>query len=137
MIQLDLVNTVRIYLLLTVFSKGNSELPALERKEVVFTKEDIIEQFEIEFPNLSQDASIRDNYLYLPVGLHDLLPDNKRKDSHRDIIKINLDTQRIEKVIDIHSLVTGEPEDMDFYRNNLILYCGRKSGGVFVFGKIY
>ncbi|GHV59458.1 hypothetical protein FACS1894182_13590 [Bacteroidia bacterium] len=112
-------------------------LPSLDKKEVVFTKEDFIEQFEIAFPNLSQGASIRKNYMYLPVGLHTSPSIGTRKDAHRDIIVVNLKTKRIEKTIDIQNIVDGEPEDVDFYQNNLILYCGQKDGGVYNLRKIY
>jgi alpha-glucosidase len=107
-------------------------LPALNRKEVVFGQSDIIEQFEIAFPNNPQGAAICGKYLYLPVGLHDH-PDAAKRPrlSHRDIIVVNLETKKIEKTIDIHSIVSGEPEDMDFYKGNIILYCGQKDGGVY------
>ncbi|MDR3218310.1 MAG: hypothetical protein LBU22_04905 [Dysgonamonadaceae bacterium] len=112
-------------------------LPTLDKKEVVFTKKDLIEEFEIGFPNLSQGASIHKGHLYLPVGLHSSPTTEKRKDAHRDIIVVNLKTHRIEKIIDIQSVVDGEPEDIDFYRNNLLLYCGQQDGGVYNLKRIY
>ncbi len=112
-------------------------LPSLEKKEVVFTKEDIIEQFEIAFPNLSQGASIHKNYLYLPVGRNTYPGMEKRKDGPRNIIAVNLKTRKVAKTIDFQNIVGGEPEDLDFYGNNLLLYCGQKDGGVNDLKKIY
>lgn len=112
-------------------------LPSLQEKEIVFTKADIIEQFEIAFPNLSQGASIYKDHLYLPVGLHDFPGVEKRKDAHRDIIVVNLKTKKVEKTIDIQNSVNGEPEDLDFYKGNLLLYCGQKEGGVYNLKKEY
>jgi hypothetical protein len=108
-------------------------LPSLDRDNIVFKQNDIIEQFEITFPNLSQGASIHGDYLYLPVGLHDYPAAAERPHySHRDIIIVNLKTKKVAQTIDIHHLVSGEPEDMDFYNGNIILYCGQQDGGVYM-----
>jgi len=112
-------------------------LPSLDRKEVIFTSEDIIEQFSIAFPNLSQGASVFKDFLYLPVGRNTVPGMEKRKDEHRDIIVVNLKTRKVEKTIDVHNIVDGEPEDIDFYGNNLLFYCGQKEGGVYNLNKIY
>jgi hypothetical protein len=107
-------------------------LPALDRESVVFDQNDIIEQFVIEFPNNPQGASIQGNRMYLPVGLYDDPETAKRPHlSHRDIIVVNLKTKKIETTIDIHSIVSGEPEDLDFYKENILLYCGQAEGGVY------
>jgi hypothetical protein len=111
-------------------------LPSLKEKEVVFTNADILEQFEIGFHNLSQGASIQGNYLYLPVGRH-TVPGKEYKDGHRDIIVVNLKTRQVEKVIDVQDIVAGEPEDIDFYGSNLMMYCGQEEGGVYNLKKIY
>jgi hypothetical protein len=107
-------------------------LPALDLDNVVFKQNDIIEQFEISFPNLSQGASIYGDYLYLPVGLHDYPAAAERPHySHRDIIVVSLKSKKVVQTIDIHHLVKGEPEDMDFHDGNIILYCGQSDGGVY------
>jgi hypothetical protein len=128
--EIDSIGT-KIYLITKL------PLPSLDKKEVIFKQKDVIEQFEIAFPNLSQGASIHKNYLYLPVGRHTYSGVEKYKDAHRDIIVVNLKTKQIEKIIDIQDIVDGEPEDIDFYQNNLILYCGQKDGGVYNLEKIY
>jgi hypothetical protein len=61
----------------------------------------------------------------------------KRKDGHRDIIMVNLKTRKAEETIDVQNIVDGEPEDIDFYGNNLLFYCGQKEGGVYNLKKIY
>jgi hypothetical protein len=112
-------------------------LPALDRREIVFTEADMIDRFEIGFNNLSQGASIREHYLYLPVGRHSVPGKEDAKDGHRDIIAVNLQTRQIDKVIDVHDIVAGEPEDIDFYGNCLMMYCGQKDGGIYNLKKIY
>jgi hypothetical protein len=103
-------------------------LPSIHEGNIVFTEKDIIEQFEIKFANLLQGGIVRNNYLYLPVGLHLFKGSGKRKDKNRAIIIVNLKTKRIEKNIDINKEVKNEPEDVDFYKNHLILYCGQEGG---------
>lgn len=103
-------------------------LPPLARKDVVFVKEDIIDQFEIKYPNLGQGGTIYKDRLYLPVGLHDYKGSEKRKDKTRAIIIVDLKKQQIDKTIYIGDIVTEEPEDVDFYKKNLLLYCGQEGG---------
>ena len=103
-------------------------LPSLDSISVIFTEKDIIDQFEILFPNLLQGGTIRNNYLYLPVGLHKFPGSEVRKDKDRAIIIVNLKTKQIEKIIDINQSVPYEPEDVDFYKGRLLLYCGQEGG---------
>lgn len=105
-------------------------LPPLDSANVIFTEEDILDQFEVSFPNLLQGGTIRKNYLYLPVGQPDIPVLRTRKDRRRAIIVINLNTKQIEKTIDIEREVSDEPEDIDFYGKNMLLYCGQ-NGGLF------
>jgi hypothetical protein len=103
-------------------------LPPLDSATVVFSEKDIINQFEIAFPNLLQGGTIRKNRLYLPVGVHDYPGSEKRKDKERAVIIVNLKTKQIEKTISIANDVPNEPEDADFYKGNLLLYCGQGGG---------
>ncbi|MDH8700902.1 hypothetical protein M2138_000236 [Dysgonomonadaceae bacterium PH5-43] len=105
-------------------------LPPLDSTEVIFTEKDIIEQFEISFSNLLQGGVIHKNCLYLPVGLHDYNGSEKRTDKERAVIVVNLTQKRIEKKIYIGDIVLNEPEDVDFYKGKLLLYCGQ-SGGLY------
>ncbi|MDF9832153.1 hypothetical protein M2103_000361 [Ereboglobus sp. PH5-5] len=102
-------------------------LPPLGKKKITFQKTDIVDQFFIAFPNLTQGACIRKNYLYLPVGLHDA-PEGAPDFKSREIIVVNLKTKKIEKSIDINASCPYEPEDCDFYGDTLLLYCGQQGG---------
>lgn len=104
------------------------KLPSLEKAKIVLTKEDILEQFTIRYPNVQQGGTIKDNYLYLPVGLHEFKGSEKRSDAERAIIIVNLKTKMIERTININSMVKEEPEDVSFYKKNLLLYCGQEGG---------
>lgn len=102
-------------------------LPPLGKKKITFQKSDIVDQFDVSFPNLTQGACIRGDYLYLPVGLHDA-PAGAPEFKSREIIIVNLKTKKIEKSIDINASCPREPEDCDFYGNTLLLYCGQDGG---------
>jgi hypothetical protein len=102
-------------------------LPPLGKKKITFQKSDILGQFDVSFPNLTQGACIRGGYLYLPVGLHDA-PEGAKEYKSREIIIINLKTQKIEKSIDINASCPHEPEDCDFHGDTLLLYCGQRGG---------
>ncbi|MDR0901967.1 MAG: hypothetical protein LBM92_04270 [Opitutaceae bacterium] len=102
-------------------------LPPLGKKKITFKKSDIIEQFAVTFPNLSQGACIRGGYLYMPVGVHDTV-DGTKEFKSREIIVINLKTKKIEKSIDVNASCPHEPEDCDFYGDILLLYCGQRGG---------
>ncbi len=102
-------------------------LPPAGKSRVNFTKEDVIEQFTINFPNLTQGAAIRNGKLYLPVGLHDVAEGTPEWRS-REIIVVDLKTRKIEKKIDINASCPHEPEDCDFYGDVMLLYCGQRGG---------
>jgi hypothetical protein len=103
-------------------------LPPLEKSEVVFHKKDIIEQFPVEFPNLTQGAAVRGGYLYMPVGLHDSAKSGAKNYKSREIIVVNLKTRRIEKTLDLNAVVAEEPEDAAFHGDTLLLYVGQAGG---------
>lgn len=103
-------------------------LPSLDSTHVILREKDILDQFVLQFPNMLQGGTIQNNYLYLPVGLHDFPGSENRKDKHRAIIVVNLMTKQIERTIDINDSVLEEPEDADFYRDDLLLYCGQDGG---------
>ncbi len=104
-------------------------LPALEDgSNITLTDADVIESFDVEFPNLLQGACIKGKYLYLPTGLHK--GNEERLDSERTLIIINLRKHMIEGKIDIGTIMSNEPEDCDFYKGRLLLFCGQ-SGGIY------
>ncbi|MDR0352049.1 MAG: glycoside hydrolase family 88 protein [Opitutaceae bacterium] len=102
-------------------------LPPLNKAEVNFEKNDILDQFTVSFPNLTQGATVRDGFLYMPVGLHDIAKGTKEWRS-REIIVIDLKTKKIQRRIDLNASVPEEPEDADFHGDTLLLYCGQKGG---------
>ena len=102
-------------------------LPKLsEGKEVHLTDEDAKDSFDVFFPNVLQGASIYKNRLYMPVGFQKGL--EKRLDSERAVIVIDLKKKQIEKKVILEDVIEVEPEDMDFYRGEPLLYCGQKGG---------
>lgn len=117
-------------------SLGNSKhhivrfrLPRLsEGREVILNEGDIKEKFDVYFPNLLQGATIREKYLYLPTGRNQ--SQAQLKDGKRALIIINLKSHKIVEIIDLERIMNNEPEDCDFYRGKLLLYCGQ-SGGLY------
>lgn len=104
-------------------------LPRLKDGEkIVFSDKDVIESFDVSFPNLLQGGCIKGKYLYLPTGLFDTKED--RLDKERALIIVNIKRQKIEKVVDLAKITSNEPEDCDFYKGKLLLYCGQ-SGGLY------
>lgn len=112
-------------------------LPPLSAGDVVFTQKDILEQFTISFPQLSQGGTIRGAYLYLPVGHKKPNPDAKKKKTDkrdRALLVVNLRTKQIEKTIDLNDSLELEPEDASFHSNRLLMFCGQE-GGLFDMGE--
>jgi hypothetical protein len=103
-------------------------LPPLGQTGVVFKKSDILDQFSVTFPNLTQGATVRGGFLYMPVGLHEAANKGVKEWRSREIIVINLKTKKIERRIDLNASVPEEPEDADFHGDTLLLYCGQKGG---------
>lgn len=105
-------------------------LPRLsEGKKVVLSDTDAMDSFEVLFPNLLQGATIKGNYLYLPTGRNSKTksdPDVAR----REVIVVNLKCHVIERKINLMGITDLEPEDCDFYKGRLLLYCGQ-GGGLF------
>jgi hypothetical protein len=77
-------------------------LPPLDKSGVNFGKSDILDQFTVTFPNLTQGATVRDGFLYMPVGLHDV-PKGTKEWRSREIIVINLKTKKIQRRIEINA----------------------------------
>lgn len=106
------------------------KLPRLSRgTEVKLTNKDVEDRFIVYFPNVLQGATIRDRYLYLPVGFQNMKV--KKPEGDRALVVIDLKKKKIAKTIDLTNLTENEPEDADFYEKKLMLYCGQ-SGGIYV-----
>lgn len=104
-------------------------LPPLTERNVLFTGKDIIEQFELTFPSVTQGAAIRGGLLYMPVGLHETSKNPSPRAKSHEIIVVNLKTKKIEKTIDVNH-VKEEPEDAAFHGDTLLMYVGQ-SGGLY------
>lgn len=100
-------------------------LPSLSEGDIVFTEKDIEEEFDISIPNLLQGGAIRDNILYLPMGLHGK---GDTEMSERAIVLIDLRQQKVIDKIVLNDLTKNEPEDVDFYGGELLMYCGQQGG---------
>ena len=102
-------------------------LPHLaEGADVVLTENDMIDRFDVVFPNILQGCKIRGPYLYLVTGLQQ--SQCHRKDSQRAIQVIDLNKKKLVETIDLTFLTTNEPEDIDFYKGKCLVYCGQEGG---------
>lgn len=108
-------------------------LPPAGKKSITFTEKDIIDKFEIAFHNLCQGGTARDGFIYLPAGNRAKAPDSKDKD--RALIIVDIKERKIIKTTDLNDTIWKEPEDVDFYNDTLLLYCGQ-SGGLYPIYKI-
>lgn len=100
-------------------------LPLLAEGDIIFTEKDIENQFDILLPNLLQGGVVRDSLLYLPVGSGGK---GSNEISERAMVLINLRQQKIADKIVLNDLTKNEPEDVDFYRDELLMYCGQRGG---------
>ena len=102
-------------------------LPRLkEGKTVILKEKDVIDSFDVIFPNILQGCKIEGRYMYLVTGLQQSL--SYRKDSQRAIQVIDLKKEKLSKTIDLTYLTTNEPEDIDFYKGKGLIYCGQEGG---------
>ena len=102
-------------------------LPRLdEGKEIVLTDKDLIDSFSVAFPNLLQGGKVKGHYLYISLGLQE--SSKKRKDSGRAIAVIDLKRRKLKKFIDLTKITVNEPEDIDFHKNYILLWCGQQGG---------
>lgn len=102
-------------------------LPLLSDSIVFLTDDKILDKFNVSFPNILQGGVIREHLLYLPVGLHESST-KSRLDKDRALIVIDLYKHAIVKTIDLNEITLYEPEDVDFYKDELYLFCGQKGG---------
>lgn len=103
-------------------------LPKLsEGCQIVLTPQDKIDKYEVIFPNILQGAKIRDGLLYIVTGLQQPAY-GKRKDALRAIQVVDLEKKKLIKTIDLTYVTTNEPEDIDFYDEKCLLYCGQNGG---------
>lgn len=102
-------------------------LPRLDEGNiVVLTEKDVIDSFDVLFPNILQGCKIKGDYMYLVTGLQQ--SQSHRKDSQRAIQVIDLKKKELAKTIDLTYMTTNEPEDIDFYNSKCLVYCGQEGG---------
>ena len=97
-----------------------------EGKNIELTKNDILDTFQVYFPNTVQGGKIIGHNMYLACGLQQSYSHLKR--SKRAIQVIDLQKKKLSKTIDLTYVTTNEPEDIDFYNGNCLLYCGQQGG---------
>lgn len=103
------------------------DLPSInERSLIILTENDVIEQFDVIFPNILQGCKIRGRYMYLLTGFQQSL--SGRKDAVRSLKIIDLKKKCLAKEIDLTYVTTNEPEDIDFYKGQCLMYCGQEGG---------
>lgn len=100
-----------------------------EGDRVVLTEEDKIDQYDLLFVNVLQGSIIKKNKLYLPVGNLKFKEEERERD-RRALIIVDLRKRKIVNKLDINNVTDNEPEDCDFYKGKLLLYCGQ-SGGLY------
>lgn len=102
-------------------------LPSIdEGNSVVLSEQDIIDQFPVSFPNILQGCKIRKNMMYLVTGFQESL--SHRVDAGRSLKVIDLKSKKLLKEFDLTYVTTNEPEDIDFYKGNCLMYCGQEGG---------
>ena len=108
-------------------------LPPAGKKSITFTEKDIIDSFEIAFPNLFQGGTARDGFIYLPTGNRPKAP--AAKDRDRALHIVDAKERRIARTVDLNDTIWKEPEDVDFHNGELLLFCGQ-SGGLYPIYKL-
>lgn len=102
-------------------------LPSVdEGKEVFLSEKDEFDKFYIIFPNSMQGCKIRGKYLYITTGLQQSL--SNRTTASRAILVVDLEKKKISHIVDLTYVTVNEPEDIDFYNDKCLLYCGQEGG---------
>ena len=103
------------------------KLPTLKQGSIVYlNEEDVIDSFDVLFPNVLQGCKIKGKYMYLVTGLHQ--SQSHRSESKRSIKVLDLKKKKMVKEIDLTYITMNEPEDIDFYHKSCLLYCGQEGG---------
>ena len=102
-------------------------LPSLdEGNTIVFSPNECIDFFVVDFASGTQGGIIKGKYLYLPTGLQESARGNFN--AERALQVIDLEKKKLVKRIDLTFVTTNEPEDIDFYGNKALLFCGQEGG---------
>ncbi|MCH5174678.1 MAG: hypothetical protein J1F40_02190 [Prevotellaceae bacterium] len=102
-------------------------LPDLsEGVNINLSEKDCIDSFIVDFASGTQGGKIIGKYLYIVTGLQET--SRGQFNAARAIQVIDLKKRKLVKTIDLTYITTNEPEDIDFYRNKMILYTGQNGG---------
>lgn len=102
-------------------------LPLLsEGDNVVMTEKDRIDSFVVDFASGTQGGKIKGKNMYIVSGLQQSA--NGQFNAKRAIQVIDLKKKRRVREVDLTYVTTNEPEDIDFYHNKCLLYCGQEGG---------
>ena len=104
-------------------------LPKLiDGKEIVLTDEQVLDEFSVRFVNGLQGGKIKGRYMYIATGFTPLHGEGKYFD--REIKVIDLKKKKLVRSIDLSKVTVNEPEDIDFYKGNCLLFAGG-TGGIY------
>lgn len=102
-------------------------LPDLsEGANVTLSEKDCADSFIVDFASGTQGGKISGKYLYIVTGLQET--SRGQFNAARAIQVVDLKKRKLVKTIDLTYITTNEPEDIDFYRNKMILYTGQNGG---------
>ena len=103
-------------------------LPKLKDGSRVILKErHKLDAYDIPFRNVLQGAKVYNGKLYIVTGLQQPRYE-KSKNAVRELLEIDLNEKKLIKRIDLTYVTTNEPEDIDFYEDKCLLYCGQNGG---------
>ena len=97
-----------------------------EGKDVVLTEADILDKYDLYFASGIQGGKIKGDNLYISAGREETVRD--RVDAKRVIYVVDLKKRCIKKTIDMTFVTVNEPEDIDFYKGDILLFCGQNGG---------
>ena len=104
-------------------------LPRLsDGKEIMLTEKDVLDSFTVSFVNGLQGTKIKGRYMYIATGFTPLHGEGPYFD--RAIKVVDLKRKQLVKSIDLTGITMNEPEDIDFYKGNCLLFAGG-TGGIY------
>ena len=103
-------------------------LPPLGNATVLLTDKDVVDEFMVNFVNGLQGGKIKGRYMYIATGFTPLHGEGKYFD--REIKVIDLKKKKLVRNIDLSKVTVNEPEDIDFYKGNCLLFAGG-TGGIY------
>lgn len=97
-----------------------------EGKDVVLTENDILDKYDLSFASGIQGGKMKGDNLYVSAGREETV--RNRIDAKRVIHVVDLKKRCVKKTIDMTYVTVNEPEDIDFYKGDILLFCGQNGG---------